>query len=136
MIGLVLVAHAGLAEALLASLEHVVGPLDGVRAISVGPSDDLRSRQAEIDGAVAAVEMGGGVVVLTDMFGGTPSNLAHGAMTRPGVEVIYGANLPLLVKIAKMRDHPLEEAVDAAIEAGRKYVNSANTILAGRSPAQ
>ncbi|MEM7743384.1 MAG: PTS fructose transporter subunit IIA [Pseudomonadota bacterium] len=129
MIGLVVVAHAGLAEALVASLEHVVGPLKGIRAISIGPSDDLRKRQAEIDGAVAAVEQGGGVVVVTDMFGGTPSNLAHGAMTRQGVEVVYGANLPLLVKLAKMRDKPLEIAVQAAIEAGRKYVNSANSIL-------
>jgi len=135
LIGLVIVAHAGLAEALRASLEHVVGPLAGVRAISIGPSDDLRARQAEIDGAVAEVEKGGGVVVVTDMFGGTPSNLAHGAMTRDGVEVIYGANLPLLVKIAKMRERPLDEAVQAAIEAGRKYVNSAGSILGtgGRS---
>lgn len=129
MIGLVIVAHAGLAEALVASLEHVVGPLEGVKAISIGPSDDLRVCQGQIDGAVAEVEQGGGVVVVTDMFGGTPSNLAHGAMTRPGVEVVYGANLPLLVKLAKMRDKPLDVAVKAAIEAGRKYVNSANSIL-------
>ena len=129
MIGLVIVAHGDLAGALLQATEHVVGRQPGTRAIAIGPQDDLRSRQADIDAAVAEVGDGSGVVVVTDMFGGTPSNLAHGAMKSRGVEVVYGANLPLLVKLAKMRDRPLEEAVAAALEAGRKYINSAGTIL-------
>ena len=129
MIGMVIVAHGTLADALLSALEHVVGDLDGAAAIAIGPHDDLRARQAEIDTTVARVDSGAGVVVITDMFGGTPSNLAHGALKGPKVEVIYGANLPLLVKLAKMRDKPLAEAVKSAIEAGRKYVNSAGSIL-------
>lgn len=129
MIGLVVVAHGELARALLAATEHVVGPQPGTRAIAIGPQDDLRSRQADIDAAVAEVRNGAGVVVVTDMFGGTPSNLAHGAMKGEGVEVVYGANLPLLVKLAKMRDRPLAEAVEAALAAGRKYINSAGAIL-------
>lgn len=129
MIGLVIVAHAGLAEALGATLEHVVGPLDGMRTIAIGPNDDLRARQAEIDGAVADVNSGAGVVLITDMFGGTPSNLANGAMKGPGIDVVYGANLPLLVKLAKSREKPLTDAVQDAIEAGRKYLNSAGSIL-------
>jgi len=129
MIGLVIVAHGPLAEALLEATEHVVGPQPGTAAIAIGPTDDLRVRQAEIAAAVARVDTGAGVVVVTDMFGGTPSNLAHGALTGPDIEVVYGANLPLLVKLAKMRDSPLAEAVEAAIAAGRKYVNSARSIL-------
>lgn len=129
MIGLVIVAHDRLAEALLASLEHVVGPQEGAVAIAIGPNDNLHVRQAEISAAVARVNVGDGVVLVTDMFGGTPSNLAHGAMTGASVEVVYGANLPLLVKLAKMRDRPLDHAVDAAVEAGRKYINSAGAIL-------
>lgn len=122
-------AHDGLAEALAAGMQHVVGPQDGVVAIAIGPQDDLRQRQNEIVGAVASVDTGAGVVLVTDMFGGTPSNLANGALAGPQVEVVYGANLPLLVKLAKMRDRPLDEAVDAAVEAGRKYINSAGAIL-------
>ena len=129
MIGLVIVAHGSLAAALMDATEHVVGPQRNTTVVAIGPSDDLRARQAEIDGAVAAVNSGAGVVVVTDMFGGTPSNLAHGAMKAKGVEVVYGANLPLLVKLAKMRDKPLKQAVEAALEAGRKYVNSAGSIL-------
>lgn len=129
MIGLVIVAHAELAEALLSTTEHVVGRQNAARAIAVGPSDDLRTRQAEIDAAVAEVNSGSGVVIVTDMFGGTPSNLAHGAMKGGQIEVIYGANLPLLVKLVKMREHPLQDAVNAALHAGRKYVNSAAAIL-------
>jgi PTS system mannose-specific IIA component len=129
VIGLVIVAHADLAQALLSTTEHVVGKQKSAKAIAVGPDDDLRTRQAEIDAAVAEVDSGAGVVVVTDMFGGTPSNLAHGAMTGGHIEVIYGANLPLLVKLAKMREHPLHDAVNAALHAGRKYVNSAAAIL-------
>ena len=135
MIGLVIVAHGPLADALLHATEHVVGPQQNAISIAIGPNDDLRARQAEIDKAVADVDTGAGVVVVTDMFGGTPSNLAHGAMNGPGVEVLYGASLPLLVKLAKMREKPLAEAVAAAITAGRKYMNSAGTILAPQKTA-
>lgn len=133
MIGLVIVAHDGLADALSAGMQHVVGPQDGVVAIAIGPQDDLRQRQTEIESAVASVDTGEGVVLVTDMFGGTPSNLANGALAGPRVEVVYGANLPLLVKLAKMRDRPLHEAVDAAVQAGRKYINSAGAILEANS---
>lgn len=129
MIGLVIVAHGSLADALLHATEHVVGPLPNATSIAIGPHDDLRSRQAEIEAAVSAMNRGAGVVVVTDMFGGTPSNLAHGALTGPDIEVLYGASLPLLVKLAKMREKPLADAVRAAIEAGRKYMNSAGSIL-------
>lgn len=129
LIGLVIVAHGALAPALLSATEHVVGPQAHSQAVAIEPNDDLRVRQAEIDKAVGEADQGAGVVVVTDMFGGTPSNLAHGAMSGPGVEVIYGANLPLLVKLAKMRDRPLTQAVACALEAGHKYINSAASIL-------
>jgi PTS system mannose-specific IIA component len=129
MIGLIIVAHGPLAAALLAATEHVVGPLANAHAVSVGPSDDLHARQAEINRLVAGANQGDGVVLITDMFGGTPSNLAFGAITGPDVEVICGANLPLLVKLAKMRDRPLEQAVRAALEAGHKYIDAASRIL-------
>lgn len=129
LIGLVIVGHDPLAGALLAATEHVVGPQIGARAIAIGPDDDLTARQGEIIEAVRAVDTGAGVVVITDMLGGTPSNLAHGALSEPGVEVVYGANLPLLVKLAKMRDRPLAEAVRSALEVGRKYIDSAAAIL-------
>jgi PTS system mannose-specific IIA component len=129
MIGLVIVAHGTLAQALLAATEHVVGRLANAHAVSIEASDDLHARQAEINQLVAAVNTGDGVVVITDMFGGTPSNLALGAINGPDVEVIYGVNLPLLVKLAKMRDRPLEQAVRTALEAGHKYIDSAANIL-------
>src|SRR5699024_6164876 len=117
--------HGRLAEALLDATEHIVGPQQGARAIAIDPNDDLSARQVEISTAVDEADAGAGVVVVTDMFGGTPSNLAHGALSRAGVEVVYGTNLPLLVKLAKMRDRPLADAVKAAIGAGRKYIDSA-----------
>ncbi len=129
MIGLVIVAHGTLAHALLAATEHVVGRLANAHAVSIEPSDDLHARQAEINRLVAAANSGDGVVLITDMFGGTPSNLALGAINGPDVEVIYGVNLPLLVKLAKMRDQPLEQAVRASLEAGHKYIDSAASIL-------
>lgn len=129
MIGLVIVAHGGLADALLSATEHVVGPQRNARAVAIEPADDLHARQAEINALVAEVDTGAGVVLITDMFGGTPSNLALGAMTRPGIEVIYGANLPLLVKLAKSRERPLDEAVRVALEAGGKYIDSAARML-------
>jgi len=129
MIGLVIVAHGTLAHALLAATEHVVGRLPNAHAVSIEPSDDLHARQAEINRLVVEANCGDGVVLITDMFGGTPSNLALGAISGPDVEVICGANLPLLVKLAKMRDRPLEQAVRASLEAGHKYIDSASNIL-------
>ena len=128
-IGLVIVAHGALADALMHATEHVVGPMDGLQAVAIGPNDDLRLCQNRIEAAVADVRAGSGVIVVTDMFGGTPSNLAHAVMAERDVEVIYGANLPMLVKLAKVRDRSLEEAVRFALEAGRKYINSATAIL-------
>lgn len=130
MIGIVVVAHGGLARELLAATEHVVGPMPAAVAVSTAPADDLRAKQAEINAAVAQVDAGDGVVLVTDMFGGTPCNLAIGAMASDSVEVLYGANLPLLVKLAKNRDRPLPDAIDAALEAGRKYIDGAKRMLA------
>lgn len=128
MIGLVIVAHGSLATAFLAATEHVVGPQAQACAIAIEPNEDLKAKQAEINAKVAEVDTGDGVVVVTDMFGGTPSNLALGA-AGPKVEVIWGANLPLLVKLAKMRERPLEEAVRLALAAGHKYIDSAAQVL-------
>ncbi|MDH3668038.1 MAG: PTS sugar transporter subunit IIA [Paracoccaceae bacterium] len=129
MIGLVVVAHGALAQSLLAATEHVVGPLENAHAVSIEAQDDLHARQAQINDLVAKANTGQGVVLVTDMFGGTPSNLALGAIAGSDVEVICGANLPLLVKLAKMRRRPLAEAVRAALEAGHKYIDSASNIL-------
>jgi mannose PTS system EIIA component len=130
VIGLVIVAHGGLARELLAATEHIVGRQAQALAVSTEPTDDLRAKQAEINAAVATVEAGDGVVVVTDMFGGTPCNLAIGAMSSEAVEGVYGANLPLLVKLAKTRDRPLAEAIEAALGAGRKYIDGAKRMLA------
>lgn len=129
MIGIVIVAHGNLAQALLAATEHVVGKQRNAYAVAIEPNDDLHARQAEINALVKAANTGKGVVLITDMFGGTPANLALGAITGPDVEVICGANLPLLVKLAKVRDRPLAEAVAAALESGHKYIDSAASIL-------
>ena len=129
MIGLVIVAHGALAEALLAATEHVVGPQANARTIPIDPSDDLHARQAQIDRMVEETDTGAGVVLVTDMFGGTPSNLALGSMRGEGIEVICGANLPLLVKLAKCRDRPLTEAVSEALSTGHRYMDSAAGIL-------
>ena len=136
MIGIVVVIHGKLARELVAATEHVVGPQEYFEAISIEADDDMEARRAQIIETAKACDKGKGVIILTDMFGGTPSNLAHGALTGDGVEVIYGANIPMLVKLAKSRDLPLAEAVKGALEAGRKYVNSARAILdAGKSNA-
>ena len=129
MIGLVIVAHGTLAQSLLTATEHVVGRLPNAHAVSIEASDDLHARQAEINRLVAAANSGDGVVLITDMFGGTPSNLALGAISGQDVEVIWGANLPLLVKLAKVRDRPLEQAVRISLAAGHKYIDSAASIL-------
>lgn len=131
MIGLVLVTHGRLAAEFVAALEHVVGPQERVQAVCIGADDDIEARRAEIVRAIRDVDDGAGVVVLTDMFGGTPSNLAISTMDRKGVEVIAGVNLPMLIKLASLRSaEPLPQAVVAAQEAGRKYINVASRLLA------
>lgn len=132
MIGLVLVTHGRLAAEFRAALEHVVGPQKQIDTVSIGPEDDIdRCRQQIID-AVKKVDSGDGVAILTDMFGGTPSNLAISVMSTPNVEVVAGINLPMLVKLAKVRDDvPLTQAVAQAQDAGRKYINIASRVLAG-----
>ena len=131
MIGVVIVTHGRLAHEFRAALEHVVGPQEQIETISIGPDDDLDVRRADMLAALSRVDSGGGVVVLTDMFGGTPSNLAISAMERDNVEVIAGVNLPMLVKLASVRGEcRLGEATNQAQEAGRKYISVASQILA------
>lgn len=124
MIGIVIVAHGGLAREYLAAVEHVVGPQQGIRAITIEDEHDRGAKQAEIRAAVDAVDTGDGVVVVTDMFGGSPSNLSLLACEACEREIIYGANLPLLIKLAKSRSLGVQAAVAAALDAGRKYINS------------
>jgi PTS system mannose-specific IIA component len=134
MIGLVLVTHGRLAEEFIAATEHVVGPQEDVRAICIGADDDMELRRAEILKAVGEVDSGAGVILLTDMFGGTPSNLAISVMDQCNVEVIAGINLPMLIKLASMRETgPLDETVLAAQESGRKYINVASNVLASEN---
>lgn len=133
MIGMVLVTHGRLAEELIAALEHVVGPQAATIAVCIGPEDDMEQRRADILDCVAKADSGEGVVLLTDMFGGTPSNLAISIMGKAKVEVIAGVNLPMLIKLASVRnDMALGNAVNAAQEAGRKYINVASNLLAGK----
>ncbi len=130
MIGLVLVTHGRLAEELIAALEHVVGPQPNVIAVCIGPDDDMEQRRTEILDSAAKADEGDGVVLLTDMFGGTPSNLAISVMDKANVEVIAGVNLPMLIKLASVRKtEPLADAIEAAQEAGRKYINIASKLL-------
>ncbi len=124
MIGIVIVAHGGLAREYLAAVEHVVGHQDGIRAISIEPDHDRRAKEREICEAADAVDAGDGVVVVTDMFGGSPSNLSLLACSPKNRRILYGANLPMLIKLAKMRARPVPEAVDCALAAGRKYIDS------------
>jgi PTS system mannose-specific IIA component len=131
-IGLVLVTHGGLAEQFVAAMEHVVGPQEGVRAVSIGPDDDMEQRRKDILKSVEDVDEGSGVIVLTDMFGGTPSNLAISIISNANVEVLAGVNLPMLIKLASVRQSTtLEEAAHAAQDSGRKYINLASRLLAG-----
>ena len=131
MIGIVLVTHGRLAEEMIAATEHVVGAQRNMRAISIGPDDDMEQRRNDILKAVADVDDGGGVILLTDMFGGTPSNLAISIIDEANVEVIAGVNLPMLIKLASVRENDsLKEAVTSAQEAGRKYINVASALLA------
>ena len=131
MIGMVLVTHGRLAEELIAALEHVVGPQSGTAAVCIGPDDDMEQRRQDILSCVSSVDEGDGVVLLTDMFGGTPSNLAISVLDQGQVEVIAGVNLPMLIKLASLRaKEPMKSAVAQAQEAGRKYINVASQLLA------
>jgi PTS system mannose-specific IIA component len=130
MIGLVLITHGHLADELRSAMEHVVGAQRNVATVCIGPEDDIEGRRAEITRRIQEVDTGDGVVLLTDMFGGTPSNLAISQMDRKGVEVIAGVNLPMLVKLAKVRSNqPLADAVDCAQTAGRKYIGAASHVM-------
>ncbi|MEO0810188.1 MAG: PTS sugar transporter subunit IIA [Pseudomonadota bacterium] len=134
MIGLVIVTHGKLAHEFRAALEHIVGPQTQIEAIEIAPEDDAEMQRAEILAAVAAVDSGQGVVIATDMFGGTPSNLAISTMDDAAVEVIAGVNLPLLVKFASSRqEKSLVTAINAAKEAGRKYIIVASQLLDEKS---
>lgn len=133
MIGLVLVTHGCLATEFRAALEHVVGPQRQIETVTIGPEDDMDGCRNDILSAVGRADDGDGVVVLTDMFGGTPSNLAISCMNGSKVEVIAGINLPLLIKLASVRqEHALDRAVLEAQEAGRKYINVASHVLSGK----
>lgn len=130
MIGLVVVTHGNLAKEFVAALEHVVGPQQQVEPISIFPSDDMEERRNAIVQAAASVGSGDGVIILTDMFGGTPSNLSISVMDSGSIEVIAGVNLPMLVKLARIREEaPLQDAVKQAQEAGRKYIHVASLVL-------
>ena len=132
MIGMVLVTHGRLAAEFVAALEHVVGKQERIAAVCIGPEDDMEARRSEIIERIAEVDGGQGVVLLTDMFGGTPSNLAISVLDRGNIEVIAGVNLPMLIKLATVRaTESLPRAVDSAQEAGRKYINVASHLLAG-----
>lgn len=137
MIGIVLVTHGRLAAEFLSALEHIVGPQEAAAAVCIGPDDDMEARRAEILEQVRAVDQGAGTVLLTDMFGGTPSNLAISIIDHAKVEVLAGVNLPMLVKLASVRSRlSVSEAVVEAQEAGRKYINVASSVLAGGQPAR
>jgi PTS system mannose-specific IIA component len=132
MIGMVLVTHGRLAIELRSAMEHVVGSQRNVDTVCIGPEDDIENRRAEIEACIGRCDTGDGVVLLTDMFGGTPCNLAISMMEREGIEVIAGVNLPMLVKLAKVRSkQPLADAVNCAEDAGRKYIAAASHILHG-----
>lgn len=129
MLGIVLVSHGKLAEEMLRVAEHVVGPQTGIECVGIANDDDVELKRHEILEKTSAVDTGDGVVVITDMFGGTPSNLALSIMEERNVEIISGMNLPMLVKLVRQRAEPMAEAVVAAQEAGRRYINIASHLL-------
>ena len=132
MIGVVVVSHGRLADEFVAAAEHVLGPQDQMRAVAIGPYDNMEERRADIIDAVRTVDRGAGVIVLTDMFGGTPSNLAISVINQVKIEVIAGVNLPMLIKLAEVRDKlSLADAALAAQDAGRRYIRVASVELAG-----
>ncbi|MGJ8622901.1 MAG: PTS sugar transporter subunit IIA [Yoonia sp.] len=130
MIGIVIVAHGGLAREYLAAVEHVLGPQPGMVSIAIEADDDRAAKQAEICDAADAVDSGDGVVIVTDMFGGSPTNLSLRACSPENRRILYGANLPMLIKLAKSRSSSVEDAVAAAIAAAHKYIDSHNGGLA------
>ena len=133
MIGLVLVTHGGLAEQFRLAVEHVVGPQDAIETISIGPEDDMDRRRDDILAAVGTVDSGNGVIILTDMFGGTPSNLAISVMNSGTTEVIAGVNLPMLIKLVAVRtENDMTKALAEAEDAGRRYINVASRVLSGK----
>ena len=123
VIGIVIVAHFGLSEQYLTAVEHVVGKQTGIVPISIGPDDNRKLKETEICQAVEQVDDGNGVVIVTDIFGGTPANLSMLACQPENRKIIYGANLPMLIKLAKSRSLSLEQAVEKALKAGQKYMN-------------
>jgi len=130
---MVLVTHGRLATEFRAALEHVVGPQKQLETVTIMPEDDMEQRRKDIIAAIQAVESGSGVILLTDMFGGTPSNLAISVMEGSRVDVVAGINLPMLIKLASVRDQStLEQAVVQAQDAGRKYISVASRILSGK----
>lgn len=130
MIGMILVTHGSLAEEFVHAMEHVVGPQNAVATVCIGPNDDMEQRRDEIAASIAKVDSGSGVIMLTDLFGGTPSNLAISLLERGKVEVIAGINLPMLIRLAGARNTmSVNEAVDAAKEAGRNYITVASEFL-------
>jgi PTS system mannose-specific IIA component len=132
MLGIVLVTHGRLAQEFIAAMEHIIGPQTHVRAVCIGPEDDIERRQREIAAAAKSVDLGDGVVLVTDMFGGTPCNLALTLLEKGKIEVLAGANLPSLIKLVETRTRlPLEQAVKEAIEAGRKYLRAGSADLGG-----
>jgi PTS system mannose-specific IIA component len=133
MIGLVLVTHGRLAEEFRSALEHVVGAQKAIETISIGPEDDMDLRRQDIMDAVTKTDDGNGVIILTDMFGGTPSNLSISVMSRGNTEVIAGVNLPMLIKLAGVRtENNMQKALQEASEAGRKYIYVASRVLSGK----
>lgn len=130
MIGLVLVTHGNLAKEFLSAMQHVVGQQPQVDTVCIGPEDDMEMRRNEIMEKVNQTNSGEGVILLTDMFGGTPSNLALSIMDRANVEILAGINLPMLIKIASLRkDNNMRATVDGAQEAGKKYITAASQLL-------
>ncbi len=130
MIGLILVTHGRLAEEFLVALEHVVGPQKNIATVCIGPRDDMEGRRKEIAAAIKNVDVGSGVIILTDLFGGTPSNLSISLLDAGHVEVIAGVNLPMLIRLDSARKNmDVRDAVAAAREAGRKYISVASEVL-------
>jgi len=131
MIGIVVVTHGGLATEMISAMQHIVGPQEQVKAVCIGANDDIDTRRSEITAAVASVDKGDGAVIVTDMFGGTPCNLALSHLKHGKVEVLAGANLPSLIKLVEVRaKRGLDDAVRDAIEAGRKYMRAGSAELA------
>ena len=129
MIGIVLVTHGNLADEFVSAMQHVVGHQDQIATACIGPNDDMNFRRDDILSKVNSVDTGDGVIVITDMFGGTPSNLAISIMEERNIEVISGMNIPMLVKLMRERNEAIPDAVMSAQEAGRKYINIASQLL-------